>query len=595
MRLPWPFSRPQPSSAADTAADATQVFAARPRGPQAWRELPVLATSVGTPPLVAPTPPFRADLAGAAAAPIVLAPLTHGRGIDAPHGLVSNVAQASPAHAAERDHDSTLTLAPRPHQRSEVDAGTSLVGTAETNATAVSPSPAQGMGLPGRRAPVVDQRAPERPHLSFVSAASQPSLTLPPSGTLGRPAAVGQVQRAPATPAQTSSLEPSVTRPATPAVPSAAAPEAPAPARPVAERLTLGQARRLGLGAPIDPVAFRGARSQAAPELVLSAPAEKSAPPAPQAPQAPLDAQPAAAAASISAPRISVADRAAPKLPDPAPAAPLRARPTPAAAVVPAQPRPAARTADVARPAPSRAHVQRAPRAGPTTELPALPILGARPLVPGPQLAAAAARPATSTGTTQPGAPEPAGSVAAIGVRIHRGPEAADVAGALDARAFTRGTDIYLPQSHGPLSGPKAQALLAHEMTHVAQQRRLGASLPAEDSAHGQQLEAQAAAAERAGQLPLASAPDKSHDAPPQESPQTLTWTMPGASAAASPAAGAAQPAQRAPEAKFTDPDDAFRAKLDSNEEYLFGRLERRLRRQLIGERERGGTLIDAL
>ena len=34
-------------------------------------------------------------------------------------------------------------------------------------------------------------------------------------------------------------------------------------------------------------------------------------------------------------------------------------------------------------------------------------------------------------------------------MRIHRGPEAADVAGALDARAFTRGTDIYLPQSHG--------------------------------------------------------------------------------------------------------------------------------------------------
>jgi hypothetical protein len=34
---------------------------------------------------------------------------------------------------------------------------------------------------------------------------------------------------------------------------------------------------------------------------------------------------------------------------------------------------------------------------------------------------------------------------------------------------------------------------------------------------------------------------------------------------------------------------------LDSNEEYLFGRLERRLRRQLISERERGGTLIDAL
>jgi hypothetical protein len=96
----------------------------------------------------------------------------------------------------------------------------------------------------------------------------------------------------------------------------------------------------------------------------------------------------------------------------------------------------------------------------------------------------------------------------------------------------------------------------------------LGSSVPAEDSSHGQQLEAQAVAAERAGQLPLASPPDRS--------PQSALT-------------------QRAPEAKFTDPDDAFRAKLDSNEEYLFGRFERRLRRQLIGERERGGSLIDAL
>ena len=94
-------------------------------------------------------------------------------------------------------------------------------------------------------------------------------------------------------------------------------------------------------------------------------------------------------------------------------------------------------------------------------------------------------------------------------VRVHRGSEASQLAESFDARAFTHEGQIYLPQSHGPLSGTKARSLLAHEITHVTQQRRLGSGLPSEDSPHGQQLEAQAVAAESGTRLPLAVSGDK--------------------------------------------------------------------------------------
>lgn len=183
-------------------------------------------------------------------------------------------------------------------------------------------------------------------------------------------------------------------------------------------------------------------------------------------------------------------------------------------------------------------------------------------------------------------------------VRIRRGSEANELAGALDARAFTHAGEIYLPDSHGPLSGPKAQSLLAHEMTHVAQQRRLGSSLPHEDTVQGQQLEAQAAATESGGHLPLAVSGAKEPARLSSESSNAVPISSSVEATGGAPDARDSTEAQRAPratDAHFTSPDDQFKSQLDSNEEYLFGRLERRLRRQLISERERGGTLIDAL
>ena len=132
-------------------------------------------------------------------------------------------------------------------------------------------------------------------------------------------------------------------------------------------------------------------------------------------------------------------------------------------------------------------------------------------------------------------------------------------------------------------------------MTHVAQQRRLGSSLPDENTPHGQRLEAEAAAAET-HEMPLAMAPT------PAQAQVNAPVTTPTQSVASAPLDLTAPPressTQRAPsanDAKFTDPDDAFRDKLDSNEDYLFNKFERRLRHALLHERERGGTLIDAL
>lgn len=224
-----------------------------------------------------------------------------------------------------------------------------------------------------------------------------------------------------------------------------------------------------------------------------------------------------------------------------------------------------------------------------------MPLVGARSIGPTIQRAPTSARSADA------GADQVQNSSSADGtaVRVHRGGEASQLAESFDARAFTHEGEIYLPQSHGPMSGAKARSLLAHEMTHVTQQRRLGSSLPSEDSPHGQQLEAQAVAAESRTRLPLAVSGDKGNaEIQPDEPPSSgdlgsSPISTPSASSAHSGSAGTQRAA--AADASFTDPDDQFRDQLDHNEQYLFDRFERRLRRLLLDERERGGTLIDAL
>jgi hypothetical protein len=235
-------------------------------------------------------------------------------------------------------------------------------------------------------------------------------------------------------------------------------------------------------------------------------------------------------------------------------------------------------------------------------------------------------------------------------VRVHRGPATADQARALGARAFTVGGDIYLPGQVGSAAQGRTRALLAHELTHAAQQQLLGPALPAETSGAGQALEDQATATERwflgepvlvppLSHLPADGA--RSHDGvqrqpagsvvasqPSQASvPMEPELTGPGAGSArlqaasdapVQPAAGAqafsnstaalpagAEPAyDPAPELAelreqltelaqtsaeaLSDP-----AALDDLAGKLYQRLRSRLRLELIVDRERAGILTD--
>lgn len=56
-------------------------------------------------------------------------------------------------------------------------------------------------------------------------------------------------------------------------------------------------------------------------------------------------------------------------------------------------------------------------------------------------------------------------------VRVHTGKEAGAVSEQLGARAFTRGRDIYFKEGEYEPSTRGGQELLAHELTHVVQQR----------------------------------------------------------------------------------------------------------------------------
>jgi hypothetical protein len=56
-------------------------------------------------------------------------------------------------------------------------------------------------------------------------------------------------------------------------------------------------------------------------------------------------------------------------------------------------------------------------------------------------------------------------------VRVHTGPDAAALSNSLSARAFTRGSDIFLAPGQYEPDTSSGQEVLAHELAHVVQQR----------------------------------------------------------------------------------------------------------------------------
>src|SRR5580698_2750564 len=84
-------------------------------------------------------------------------------------------------------------------------------------------------------------------------------------------------------------------------------------------------------------------------------------------------------------------------------------------------------------------------------------------------------------------------------VRVHSDSQAAKSAGAVNAQAYTVGSDIVFGANHQKLGNQSHQRLLAHELAHVIQQRGKTGGVPRAISAIGEQEAGSASEAVVAG------------------------------------------------------------------------------------------------
>jgi hypothetical protein len=73
---------------------------------------------------------------------------------------------------------------------------------------------------------------------------------------------------------------------------------------------------------------------------------------------------------------------------------------------------------------------------------------------------------------------EPALGQSLESVRVHVGAESDDLNSSLGAKAFTTGDDVFVRSDQYSPGSSSGQELLAHELTHVAQQRTMASSGP---------------------------------------------------------------------------------------------------------------------
>jgi hypothetical protein len=80
-------------------------------------------------------------------------------------------------------------------------------------------------------------------------------------------------------------------------------------------------------------------------------------------------------------------------------------------------------------------------------------------------------------------------------VRVHTDDQADALASSVSARAFTTGSDVYFRNGEYRPGSSSGQQLLAHELTHVVQQRGASTSGPLQVSQPSDALETEAEAA----------------------------------------------------------------------------------------------------
>jgi hypothetical protein len=411
----------------------------------------------------------------------VQAPVLFESSTDAPRGLIHDLARPYPLAASER----------------------AALAEPEGQGDDPSAEPVGGhIQLPPPRQLRVSEAAPvESETLTHVPTEQlprlEPALPPPPSPPAPGPLPVAATPPPPAPEIAAESV----------ALPGAFEP---APSPPAGSRLNLGQSRRAGLGPPLaeppPPAPERtrplGMAMGLGQEGVFGTGTPPPAPPIPEGPPAPPP-QPRLGPPLPAPPRAIESPPAGAEPPPPLLHAPVDARPSDAEPVEEAAP---VGGAPAAPPPPPPPPPPRTDIPGPVVPVfrppsGAEPVVVTRPAERAGEIAAEIARLAAPT--TEPVPP----ALRAELRRLHRvdvgdkpvrrGPDAGDQADAMGARAFARDGEVFLPADEGPLDRPKTRGLLAHELTHVAQQRELGPRLPDEGTPGGRLLEAHATEAER--------------------------------------------------------------------------------------------------
>jgi hypothetical protein len=215
----WPFFFGRGSAAKDAGGTEARPLV------RDWVSMPAMQRAVGEPRLTAPTADFVQSLAGTHDPDLSLEPLGHHVSLDAPSGLVGGLARTVETYAPAHE------LVGRPRPRREAPVQRRQLGSQEADTSHESAAEAE---------PV-----PELPTVSFT-VIDEPPPTAAPLTRLTEPQAATVLRLAMPRPA----VQTAVASPHEPATGDPGALE-PGP-RPVAgQRLTLGQSRRLGLGAPI--------------------------------------------------------------------------------------------------------------------------------------------------------------------------------------------------------------------------------------------------------------------------------------------------------------------------------------------------------